>query len=97
MSYMKLLEVDTKLYQNNVIIKAGHHGSQNATKEALLGQVKPLYSVISCGKDNRYGHPSQEVLDRLKESGSEILVTAERGAIWMEERKGRFSCETMIY
>ena len=83
--------------QQAEVLKAGHHGSQNATKEALLGQVKPLYSVISCGKDNRYGHPSQEVLDRLKESGSEILVTAERGAIWMEERKGRFSCETMIY
>lgn len=67
------------------VLKVGHHGSQNATNEKLLEQVNPQFSVVSCGADNRYGHPHEEVVERLSKSGSEILVTAECGAVWMEE------------
>ncbi|MBX4215552.1 MBL fold metallo-hydrolase [Candidatus Parcubacteria bacterium] len=63
------------------ILKVGHHGSRTSTGDALLSLVKPLYAVISAGKDNHYGHPHQEVLAALKKFGVETEVTAEKGTI----------------
>ena len=63
------------------VLKCGHHGSGNATGEALLETFPPVYGVISCGKNNRYGHPSPEVLERLEKAGARILDTREDGAL----------------
>jgi len=63
------------------VLKVAHHGSKNATNEKFLKEVQPEYSVISCGIGNRYGHPSREVLERLKNRKSCILCTMESGAI----------------
>lgn len=63
------------------ILKVAHHGSKNSTGEDFLNSVKPVLSVISCGKDNRYGHPHEELIGRLSEINSEILTTAVSGAI----------------
>ena len=62
------------------VLKAGHHGSKNASSELFLEQVKPQLSVISRGIDNRYGHPAAETLERLEKAGSRIFDTALRGA-----------------
>jgi competence protein ComEC len=63
------------------VLKVGHHGSKTSSSEAFVGFVQPKYSVISAGKDNTYGHPHQEVLDILKQFGSTILSTQDKGMI----------------
>lgn len=63
------------------ILKVGHHGSKTSSSEEFLGYISPEYAVISAGKDNKYGHPHQEILDRLQKFGVNILRTDELGAI----------------
>lgn len=63
------------------VLKVGHHGSGSSTSEAWLMAVKPKLALISAGENNRYGHPSPETLERLREADSEILQTTECGAI----------------
>lgn len=62
-------------------LKVGHHGSKNSTSEEFLGAVTPKWAIISAGKANRYGHPHDDLLGRLKKAGSEILRTDESGNI----------------
>lgn len=63
------------------ILKAGHHGSRTSTSDALVGFASPAFAVISAGRDNRYGHPHEEVLERLARFEVETLGTYERGTI----------------
>ncbi|MFE8696755.1 DNA internalization-related competence protein ComEC/Rec2 [Cytobacillus sp. FJAT-53684] len=63
------------------VLKAGHHGSKTSTTPLFLDQVQPKLAVISAGKNNRYGHPHQEVLENLKERRIRILRTDIHGAI----------------
>ncbi|MBI3420708.1 MAG: MBL fold metallo-hydrolase [Candidatus Sungbacteria bacterium] len=63
------------------ILKVGHHGSKTSTTESFLAAVAPRYAVISSGRKNRYGHPHQTVLDRLKQFGVTILRTDQEGNI----------------
>jgi competence protein ComEC len=57
------------------ILKAAHHGSSTSSTQGFLNSVMPLYSIISVGSGNDYGHPKPDVLERLKTTGSEILRT----------------------
>ncbi len=57
------------------VLKVGHHGSKNSTNQLFLDKIKPKFSVISVGAKNTYGHPTIEVLDKLKKIGSEIFRT----------------------
>ena len=61
----------------------GHHGSGSSTSELLLDAVQPEYAVISCGTGNDYGHPVQEVLDRLWDKDVSVFRTDEQGNIIM--------------
>ena len=61
----------------------GHHGSGSSTSELLLDAVQPEYAVISCGTGNDYGHPVQEVLDRLWDKDVSVFRTDEQGNILM--------------
>lgn len=63
------------------ILIAGHHGSQNSTTEELLRAVRPETVIISAGKNNRYGHPAQELLDRLAEYNCTVYRTDEMGSV----------------
>lgn len=63
------------------ILVAGHHGSQNATSPELLQAVRPELVIISAGANNRYGHPSQETLNRLSDFGCKIFRTDLQGAV----------------
>lgn len=63
------------------VLKAGHHGSNTSSSEYFIRAVKPEVTILSYGKDNKYGHPHAEVVDRLKEIGSKIYATADIGTI----------------
>lgn len=63
------------------VLKAGHHGSRSSTSTAFLERVSPKVVVFSCGKDNRYGHPHPEVLERCRERGIKYYRTDEQGCI----------------
>ncbi len=66
---------------NVTVYKAGHHGSKSSSGEQLLTYIRPEYAVISAGKDNKYGHPNPEALERLSKYSKEILSTIEKGTI----------------
>lgn len=66
------------------VLKVGHHGSSSSTSVEFLKAVSPKYAVISYGKNNDYGHPHRETLQKLKEHGIKIYSTAENGHIVME-------------
>ncbi len=74
-----LLEQGTEL--SATVLKVGHHGSVTSTSEAFLRAVNPEYAVISCGKDNSYGHPHRETLLLLEEYGISVYRTDELGDI----------------
>jgi len=63
------------------VLKLGHHGSKTSTSELFLRAVSPEVTVVSAGKDNRYGHPSSAVVERVSEYGAGIVSTAEGGTI----------------
>jgi competence protein ComEC len=63
------------------VLKVAHHGSQTSSSEAFLAAVSPELALISCGKDNRYGHPHEETVERLNEVGALIYQTPVSGAI----------------
>ena len=63
------------------VLKAGHHGSSSSTCDAFLAAVDPQLAVISCGKDNSYGHPHRETLERLHAASVQVLRTDEVGTV----------------
>lgn len=63
------------------VLKVGHHGSRHATSGRFLETVKPEAAIISCGEDNRYGHPAQLTLDRLRKAGVNVYRTDLSGEI----------------
>lgn len=63
------------------VIKIGHHGSDTSTSQMLLNTVNPVYAVISVGRDNDYGHPTQQIINRLEEYGIQYFRTDTEGTI----------------
>ena len=61
--------------------KAGHHGSKTSNSEAMLDAVSPTYAVISCGVNNQYGHPDQEILQRFAQHNIQTFRTDQQGTI----------------
>lgn len=73
--------IDKQIPKKITVYKAGHHGSKTSSGELLLSRVTPEYSVISAGKENKYGHPNEETLVRLQKYSEEILSTIDKGSI----------------
>ncbi|MGI6499795.1 MAG: DNA internalization-related competence protein ComEC/Rec2 [Anaerostipes sp.] len=69
------------------ILKVAHHGSKFTTSDELLEKIKPSIGIISAGKDNRYGHPHKELIQRLEEYKLQILDTRTSGMIWITKSK----------
>jgi len=72
------------LYGNSLksdVLKLGHHGSKTSTSNMFLGLVSPSYAVVSAGEGNRYGHPHQEIISKVKKFEVEIFETSKNGSI----------------
>lgn len=78
------------------ILKVGHHGSRNSSGSDFLKRVSAMYGIISCGKDNRYGHPHAETLERLKMADTKYMTTREHGAIILSIERGDWSLSGYI-
>lgn len=63
------------------LLKVGHHGSKTSTADLFLSRVHPQFAVISVGRKNRYGHPHEEILERLRARNIQILRTDASGTI----------------
>ena len=63
------------------VLKVPHHGASTAYIKGFYDEVSPEYAVISCGSDNQYDHPRQEVLDDLRKRGTKVFRTDEQGTI----------------
>ncbi len=63
------------------VLKAGHHGSNTSSSQSFIQAVHPEVTILSYGKDNKYGHPHVEVVERLQAIGSKIYATAETGSV----------------
>lgn len=73
--------IGTSLPKKVTVYKAGHHGSKTSSGEQLLTYIRPEYSVISAGKENKYGHPNPEAMGRLQKYSKEVLSTIDGGTI----------------
>ncbi|MCP4724730.1 MAG: DNA internalization-related competence protein ComEC/Rec2 [bacterium] len=68
-------------YLRSAVLKTAHHGSNRSSSTAFLRMVRPEYAVIQAGRFNSFGHPAKETLNRLTDSGAEVLRTDLSGAI----------------
>ncbi|MDI3534449.1 MAG: competence protein ComEC [Thermosediminibacterales bacterium] len=78
------------------VLKVAHHGSKTSTSEKFLDKIQPDWAVISVGLNNRFGHPDEEVVERLKARGIKIFRTDRDGAVIMKTDGKRISFDTVI-
>ena len=74
------------------VLKVGHHGSKTSSSKELINEINPKYSIISVGKNNRYGHPNKEVLNSLEDA--KIYRTDQDGSIMFEIKNNELKIET---
>lgn len=82
-----------ELTGNIDVLKVAHHGSKNSTSGEFLSAVSPRIAVISAGRDNSYGHPHRETLERLAGQGCSVLQTPENGAVTIRVRREKMRVE----
>ena len=74
------------------VLKVGHHGSKTSSSTEFIDEINPKYSVISVGKNNRYGHPNKEVLNTLDKT--KIYRTDQDGSIMFKIKNNKLKVET---
>ena len=74
------------------VLKVGHHGSKTSSSKEFINEITPKYSIISVGKNNRYGHPNDSVLENLE--GSKIYRTAQDGSVMFKVKNNKLKIET---
>lgn len=76
--------IETQLLDSDIdadVLKVGHHGAGSASSRSFIKEVSPEVAVISCGENNKYGHPHADTLAILNEVGANIYRTDEQGTI----------------
>lgn len=73
--------INSKVNLKADVLKLGHHGSRTSTSEEFLKKVNPKYAIITCGKNNDYGHPHKETLEKLNKFNIPFYRTDEQGTI----------------
>ena len=90
MNKQKILE---KYKVTNIdFLKVGHHGSDTSSSKEFINSVNPKYSIISVGKNNRYGHPKESVLKTIKNSN--IYRTDLNGTVMLKIKSNKFNIKT---
>ena len=79
----ELSMIGRNLDMESTVLKVAHHGSGSSTSQAFLDYVQPQLAMVSAGRENSFGHPRQEVVQRLKSAlGKEMLfLTSEQGTV----------------
>lgn len=90
-------------YKNNLdvlsstVLKVAHHGSKTSTIKDFVEAVSPKVTLIGVGENNKFGHPNEEVLERLKKCGARIYRTDEDGEITIAvKREGKYKVNKLI-
>ena len=65
------------------VLKVGHHGSRTSSGADFLAVARPRVALISCGRNDRFGHPHGEVMSRLAAAGAEVRRTDREGTVWL--------------
>lgn len=89
-----------ELYKENrklesTLLKVAHHGSKSSSIEEFLNIVKPKIALIGVGKDNKFGHPNEEVIKIIKKIGAKIYRTDLNGEIQIIVKNGQIKVDTM--
>ena len=74
------------------VLKVGHHGSKTSSSKIFIDKIEPRYSIISVGKNNKYGHPNNNVLNNLKDS--KIYRTDQDGSVMIKIKNNKLQIET---
>ena len=74
------------------VLKVGHHGSKTSSGKEFINEINPKYSIISVGKNNRYGHPNKEVLNNL--SDSKIYRIDHDGSVMFKIKNNKLEIKT---
>ncbi len=91
---LEKLNTDKTLPGSYNVLKVAHHGSRNSSSAEFLERVSPDISIISCSKNNTYGHPHKELADRLYNAGSRWLATKDAGAITVLSDGNKITIQT---
>ena len=78
--------------KNIDFLKVGHHGSKTSSSKSFINEVNPKYSIISVGKNNRYGHPNKEALNNLEDS--KVYRTDQDGSIIFKIKNNKLKIKT---
>jgi len=73
--------IGTGIDLNCEVLVLGHHGSDTSSSWDFLASTAPAYAVISCGKDNQYGHPHADTLEKMQSMDIGIFRTDDQGTI----------------
>ena len=88
-------EILSKYNLSNIdVLKVGHHGSRTSSGKEFIDEINPKYSIISVGKNNRYGHPNKEVLDNLKDT--KIYRTDQDWSVMFEIKNNKLKIGTCL-
>jgi competence protein ComEC len=91
---LQLIKNKSRLIDHVRLLKAGHHGSKTSSAEPFLKVTRPALSIFSTGLNNRYKHPSKEVVERFQRLGLPTLNTAEVGSIEVRVSKKNWEIMT---
>ncbi|MER3426562.1 MAG: DNA internalization-related competence protein ComEC/Rec2 [Pyrinomonas sp.] len=95
-------EVERRLVQTSAdslpcdVIKVAHHGSRTSSVQEFVARTRPSFAIICVGKHSPFGHPHEEVVQRWRDAGAQVLTTAESGMISVQSDGERLSVERSV-
>ncbi|MBQ3795786.1 MAG: DNA internalization-related competence protein ComEC/Rec2 [Butyrivibrio sp.] len=93
---LKDIKADPDMFNNLTMLKVAHHGSMYTTDEEFLSLLNPKIAFISCGRENRYGHPHEDTLRRLESIGTTVYRTDISGAVCLEITGKRMKIKSFL-